>query len=54
MQEIVKFKLDFSGAKMENLAFISCVFNCINLNEKKPRYFYLDKPFYLIMKQKDS
>lgn len=52
----MKFKLDHEGAKVEDEAFMSFCFNSytpMDTNVKK-RYFYLNKPFWVLTKESKS
>lgn len=52
MFENINFDLDQEGAKVESQAVMSVERGAAP--QKKGRYFYLNKPFWVIMKRKDS
>lgn len=56
MFEKIKFKMDKTGAKVENEAIMSfSVWALPNTEEiQKIRYFFLDKPYWIVMKKSDS
>lgn len=53
MFENIAFALDETGAKVESQAVITVERSAFHPG-KQIRYFYLDKPFWVIMKQKDT
>jgi hypothetical protein len=54
MFENIKFDMDNKGARVENEAVIVGVFGAAGpIENEKPRNFILDKPFWVVMKQKD-
>lgn len=53
MFENIAFALDETGAKVESQAVIAVERSAFRPG-KQIRYFYLDKPFWVIMKQRDS
>jgi hypothetical protein len=52
MFENINFELDEEGAKVESQAVIGAERGA--MPKKTGRYFYLDKPFWVIMKREDS
>lgn len=56
MYENIKFDMDEEGARVENEAVIMGFTNSINMQEikKRPKYFILNKPYWIIMKRADS
>jgi hypothetical protein len=52
MFENINFDLDEEGAKVESQAVMSVERGAAP--QKTGRYFYLNKPFWVIMKRKDS
>ena len=55
MFENVKFKMDEKGAGVESEAEVSMQDLAINPDyQPKPRHFVLDKPFWVVMKRKNS
>ena len=53
MFENIKFDMDEKGARAENEAVI-VLGKSAQIEDKEPRHFVLDKPFWIIMKRKDS
>lgn len=53
MFENIKFDMDEKGARVENEAVIVLA-KSIQFDDEKPRKFILDKPYWVIMKRKDS
>lgn len=53
MFENIKFDMDEKGARVENEAVIVLA-KSIQFDDEKPRKFILDKPYWIIMKRKDS
>lgn len=53
MFEKIIFELDEKGAKVENEAVITMVRGAL-MDFRQQRYFYLDKPFWVIMKRRES
>ncbi len=53
MFENIKFDMDKKGARVENEAVITLLKSALP-QEEKPRHFILDKPYWIIMKSKDS
>jgi hypothetical protein len=51
MFENIKFKIDEVGAKVENEAVIMMT-KCAIISIKPKRTFIVDKPFWVVMKQK--
>ena len=51
MKEALKLKVDESGAKMESMAVMYGLERCA-VQRPEPRYFILDKTFWLVMKEK--
>lgn len=56
MFENIKFKMDEKGARVENEAVITLSESIVSLDSKpvKIRKFILDKPYWVVMKRKDS
>ncbi len=55
MFENIKFDMDEKGARVENEAVITLLKSAApSLDEEKPRYFKLDKPYWIIMKRSNS
>ncbi len=55
MFENIKFDMDEKGARVENEAVITLMKGAApSLDEEKPRYFKLDKPYWIIMKRSNS
>ncbi|MFH0999947.1 MAG: hypothetical protein V1783_03810, partial [Bacteroidota bacterium] len=53
MFENIKFDMDEKGARVENEAVIVLA-KSIQFDDEKPRKFIMDKPYWIIMKRKDS
>ncbi len=53
MFENIAFELDEAGARVESQAVIT-VERSAAPNQQKRRYFYLDKPFWVLMKRRDA
>ncbi len=55
MFENIKFDMDEKGARVENEAVITLLKSAApSVKEEKPRYFILDKPYWIIMKRSNS
>ncbi len=55
MFENIKFDMDEKGARVENEAVITLLKSTsVPKKEPKPRYFMLDKPYWIIMKRSNS
>lgn len=54
MQEKIKFKLDETGAKVENEAVIGVQAISARVSLNEPKSLILDQPFWVMMKQKNS
>jgi hypothetical protein len=55
MVEKINFKMDYKGARIENEATIGAAGASMpDKDEPKPKLFYLNKPFWVIMKRTDS
>jgi hypothetical protein len=53
MFENIKFDMDEKGARVENEAVI-VLGKSAQIDDEEPRHFVLDKPYWIIMKRKDS
>ncbi len=53
MFENIKFDMDKKGARVENEAVI-ILGKSARIDDEEPRHFVLDKPYWIIMKRKDS